>query len=104
MDEATLAKKHEWTKKIDEWQSSGKTISSWCLENNIVVSRFQYWRKRLGLVAKRKISTASSFIELPDTNSPRSNIELQYKGATFLLSEDFDETILARTLRVLRDF
>ena len=102
MSESNAPKMQEWIKRIETWQSSGKTIKAWCLENAISYATFYYWRKRLSLVI-RKENTISPFIELPEGN-PSLDFELEFKGATFRLTPSFDTTTFARCLQVLRDF
>jgi hypothetical protein len=102
MSEAIITKSQQWKERIEQWQISGKSITSWCRDNKIPYNTFQYWRKRLGLMAGRRENKTSSFIEIQDTSPSFSGIELQIKGISLHLYREFDETTLIRCLSLLR--
>ena len=47
---------------LDTWQASGKSISSFCKEQNIAYHSFFYWKKKLSAV---RLPSPNKFIELP---------------------------------------
>jgi hypothetical protein len=41
------SKRAHWAPIIESWKQSGKSQVSYCKENNISHSTFEYWKKRL---------------------------------------------------------
>jgi len=102
MNDTAIRRRRDWKEKIENWQSSGKTITAWCKENNIPYNTFQYWRKQLGYTSRKNETIPSPFIELQEESSSRSGVQLYIKGVSLHLSNKFDESTLSRCLRVLR--
>ena len=36
----------EWKNKIDEWEKSNLTRKEFCVTNDLILSTFDYWRRR----------------------------------------------------------
>lgn len=89
-----------WRKDLENWLSSGMTITAWCKENNVSYNTFQYRRKRLGNSHENRENTR--FIELQEESCADSGVRVAIKGISLQLSEQFDETVLLRCLRVIR--
>jgi len=102
MNDTAIRRRQDWKEKIENWQSSGKTITAWCKENNIPYNTFQNWRRKLGCTSNKNKVILSPFIELQEENSSRSGVQLYIKGVSLHLSTKFDEAALSRCLRVLR--
>ena len=57
----------EWLERIQSWQQSGLSQSAWCQQNDISVSKFGYWKRKLGTVAAAKPAQNSAFVPvIPD--------------------------------------
>ncbi|MBU1165287.1 hypothetical protein KKA15_07090 [Patescibacteria group bacterium] len=91
-----------WKSRILNQQSSGKAISVWCRENNILPRSFYYWRVK---VFPKKIDRLN-FIELKNTNNSsndkKNNIVIKYKGAEISVEKGFDITLLQNCLKALQ--
>ncbi len=100
--------RREWANKIEQWKLSGKSIRTWCLENQIVYVTFIGWRNRFRKAEIEK-STQSScienqFLELKDVSNISSNISLEYEGIIIHLKGEFNVALLKTCLNVLRGF
>jgi hypothetical protein len=62
----------EWRKRIDSWETSGKTRSEFCREQGIRVSTFDYWRKKLKNGKKRIPGFVRVPVSLNDKNRAAS--------------------------------
>jgi hypothetical protein len=104
MSDTAITKSQRWKDRIEQWQTSGKSITSWCKDNNISYNTFLYWRKRLDIGKEHSSQKQSStFIELQDGGLAFSGIELQIEGISLHIYQQFDEATLIRCLRLLRN-
>ena len=46
----------EWSGRIAECRSSGKTVKAWCAQQGIAIKRYYYWEKRFVEEATRQMS------------------------------------------------
>lgn len=60
----------EWSNKIQACRSSSLSVRAWCRENNVLLSSFYYWQKK---IFNRVSGRESSFVEIPV--SAKSNYE-----------------------------
>ena len=90
-------KNQEWKSLVEAWQSSGESISRWCQDRNIPDSTFAYWKKKF---SKKALPSSTLFKELPEEEP--SALQLEYEGAKFFLSKNFDEDVFASCLKILR--
>ncbi len=72
-------KLNQWKDLIAEWQESGKTRKAFCLERDLSVATFSYWRTKLNKLGniETKASVRDTFIRynLPSTSSRGITIE-----------------------------
>ena len=92
------SREQRWEVLFKEWQSSGKTMSSWCKEQSIPHNTFRYWRDKF---SPPKIDK-KAFIEIVDTEEKSPEITIRYKDFEIQIHEKFDEKILSRCLAVMR--
>lgn len=52
----------EWADKIRACRSSSLSVRAWCRENNVPISSFYYWQKK---IFNRVSGRESSFVEIP---------------------------------------
>ena len=52
----------EWTKKVKLCRSSGLNVRQWCQENNITVSNYYKWQRKIYALAKAE--QESQFAEI----------------------------------------
>ncbi len=98
-----------WKEKLIEWKSSGKGVRAWCFENQIPVTTFYGWKKRLEKEICHKdqttltrytqqLKTPQKFIELKDikplAHPSDSGIVLECKGIKIHLLRQFDPQTL----------
>ena len=91
-----LEKMAEWEDKIHQQETSGKSIVSWCQENQILPRSFYYWRLR----CFPKNIDRSCFTEL--TNGKGTGIAIEYQDMRICLDKDFDLITLKNCLTALR--
>lgn len=60
-----------WQSHINEWQSSGLAQSTYCKENDLIVHRFGYWKRKL-VDKKRPTPDSGGFIQLKPVVMPSS--------------------------------
>jgi hypothetical protein len=44
---ANLARRDEWTKRLARYERSARTVAEFCVEEDVSVASFYYWKKRL---------------------------------------------------------
>lgn len=78
---------------LNEWKSSGQSITSFCKDRNIAYHSFFYWQKKLSDPAS---STQSKFIELPSLpSSPLPYTEIIYpNGKRIVFHHSIDIALL----------
>jgi hypothetical protein len=98
-----------WKDKVIEWQASGKSVRTWCLENHIPITTFYGWKARLekssnnkSLINTKALKVKQEFIELKDQQSSGSGLILECEGVKIHLQANFDPFILRRCLDCLR--
>ena len=65
----TGANDTEWQERVQSWQQSGLSQSTWCQQNDISVSKFGYWKRKLETVSAAK--SAQHFAFVPVTSAPQ---------------------------------
>ena len=89
--------KHQfWREILSSYSSSGQTVNSFCLANDIPVWKFYYWRKRL-----RASSSGFEELSVKSQLTSESGIELNIGSLRITVSNNFDESTLRRVLSVL---
>ena len=82
----------QWTQVITECRRSGKTVKTWCEENNINSKSYYYWLKRVRAAACDSLSTvAEKQQEIVPVNI--SDIST-CTGKTKSLSSDLEQTVV----------
>ena len=103
----------KWQEKVLAWQASGKTVKSWCLENQVPITTFYGWRNRQKKMVGNKIQTTHAiaaqsskasheFIELKDKKPFDVGITLECSGVKIYLSPKFDSFTLKQCITCLR--
>ena len=92
-----VRKNQERKALVEDWESSGESLSRWCRNKNIPRSTFTLWEKKF---LKKNTPSQSPFIELPPEE--KTNLHLECKGIKILLEKNFDEDMLIQCLKLLR--
>lgn len=99
-----------WRGLIEEQAGSGQSVRAFCQAKGIAEPSLYAWRRELAL-RDRQRSQASAGAELfapvrvvvePPARSLGSSIEIALGSAVVRVAGDFDESLLARVLAVLR--
>lgn len=94
--------REQWQELVSQWKTTRMNAKAWCLEHAVAYESFIIWRKRLeGALQATICSTKMAFVELSDTSTTSSGIEIHYRGLSLCLSKDFDSCSLLRCLQVL---
>ncbi len=89
-------KMQKWEIIIRNQQESKLSAEKWCLQNNISIHTFKYWKTRLGLVLKR-----SSFIEI-ETSKPTEFLILECNNVRIHVDSSFNGSLLQRCLIAIK--
>ena len=92
-----------WKEKVLEWQASGKSGKTWCIENAIPYSTLCGWNKRLRDVQDPSAIGGKRFIELKEIPYSETGIVLEYQGVKIHLKAGFDLKTLEECLRCVGD-
>jgi hypothetical protein len=94
----------EWKSRFQKWQASGLSGRAWCLQNQISYGTFSYWRQKISsdpnLMAELNPET---FVELSESLEGSVGLTLEYRGVTLCLSKKFNEDLLKRCLKALKE-
>lgn len=71
----TEEQKQKWKDTIQTQKQSGLSIQKWCRENQVVVSRFYYWSRKL--FSDKAMPHFSRFVELKDLKQCKLSLEYQ---------------------------
>ena len=87
----------QWRKLLTEKEASGQTIAAFCLERNLGVHQYSYWRQRLGETRDE------GFAELQVTaENEDAGVVLDLRTLTVRLRRGFDEEVLRGLLRAMQ--
>jgi hypothetical protein len=96
-----LERKDIWVQKLQDWEMSGLKRAEYCRQNQIPVSTFDYWRKRI-----RKESALSSdekgLVKLPMflKQSTQVSYSIDYpSGHKIQIPENYSSEPLKRLIR-----
>ena len=82
----------QWTQVITECRRSGKTVKTWCEENNINSKSYYYWLKRARIAACNSLPTVT---EKQQEIVPISISDISTcKDETKLISSDLEQTVV----------
>ena len=94
--------REQWQELVSQWKTTHMNAKAWCLEHAVAYESFIIWRKRLeGALQANLREPKTSFVELSDTSTTSSGIEIHYRGLSLRLNKDFDSCSLLRCLQVL---
>ena len=74
-------RRDEMFSHVESWQGSGNSQKSYCTENNIPYSVFQYWRRKYR--HERETPDSGDFAELVIGGAPRG-MEILYPNGVIL--------------------
>jgi len=72
-----MNKIEEWKTKLSEQGNSSMTQINWCAANNISLSKFRYWKRK---VDSETEPAETNFLELPMESTAATAISLEVSG------------------------
>ena len=90
--------KEQWRAIVLTYPDSGLSIAQYCKNQNICLTNFYAWRKRLGLALNPKIG----FIRLNQPALPLRDINIETPNGYKIEVNGFDELTLQRLLGVVK--
>jgi len=95
----------KWKALIDEWQQSGKTRKEFCLEKNITIANFGYWRTKINKIENSKPQENNTFIRCKLSSSHLKGFSLEWpEGMKLRLPENMNINEIAALIKALRNF
>jgi len=96
----------QWEQRLAEYESSGKTIASWCQEHSIRYSRFHYWRRKLR-VDQAEEGQPVKWLSLELENAKQvslapDSIAVHIGQVTIELKKGFDPLLFREIVQVLQ--
>jgi hypothetical protein len=86
----------EWKKVIEECHASGISIKSWCKQQGVTYSSYQYWAKKL----KNQPQQWAQVQALPKANA---EIKIHCGKITIAIEDKVSLELLADIFRVVND-
>ena len=105
----------QWTELICDCKASGKSVKTWCEEQNVCIKTYYYWQKRVREAACEKMEKANlpmvptggvpAFAEYRqlERKEASSAITLHISGATIEIHNGADASIITNTLNALKN-
>lgn len=105
----------QWTPIIQECHSSGMSIRTWCNENNVNLSQFHYWQRRIRSEVYESLKKSEphqqpNFVQLPAPADISKNISvftadmvIRIGNNVLELSNAVSEELLSKVLKVISD-
>lgn len=95
----------KWTKKIAEFNKSGKTKEIWCEENKISTRQLNYWLRQTEKNSKIEPPSAKWLpVEIEQDKSPKnSSLFINIGNISIEVQIGFDKELLAEVLRTLKE-
>lgn len=83
-----------WKTKLSEQGNSGMTQVNWCAANNISLSKFRYWKRKVDSTE----SAETNFLELSMESTAATAISLEVSGVKINVSPGADPDLLKKVI------
>lgn len=102
----------QWIPIIKECLTSGMSVRSWCIQNDVDEKRFYYWQRKIREIAGESlpvVTQESKFVQLPvvptSEDDPRftPSVVIRVGKVAVELSNHVQPELLAMVLKVLSD-
>lgn len=106
---------NQWTEIVRECRSSGQTVAVWCAENNIKLSSYYYWLRRVRKAACEALPSLNGNNPIVPLNIPEdtvkmdssdqessSDIVLRFGAVKLEIRNTASATLIESTLRALQ--
>lgn len=93
-----------WKNRMSDFEASGLTGTQWCANQEIPLSQFRYWRRKLRLTKDAASSGTPSWMAVDLAGHEKTNMLFIYLDSVKIeLHAGFDPDLLADAVRVLRN-
>lgn len=98
----TTPAQEKWREFVRQWETSQMTAKAWCIQHEVSYVSFISWRNRLrSSPQSTSTSPKAAFVELKDTSTTPSGIEIHVQNLRLSLNTRFDSATLLRCLQIL---
>jgi len=91
----------EWALRVEECRGSGLSIREYCEQQGLSEKTYYYWLRKLRRAAIEAAEPKLVELEPKQTMANPGTINVRYRGAELIITEDTTEALLSRVLRVL---
>ncbi|WP_443217540.1 IS66 family insertion sequence element accessory protein TnpA [Sporolactobacillus sp. CQH2019] len=92
-----------WKKRMSDFEASKLTGTQWCADQEIPLSQFRYWRRKLRSTRDAASSSRPSWMAVDLAVQEKADMLFIYLGpAKIELHAGFDPDLFADAVRVLR--
>jgi len=91
-----------WENHVTTWQERKIGISAYCKENDLNLSSFSNWRRRIAEETNEMTDAAFIEVSLPRDYPGERRFEVETGGIRFTFHEDVNHEILIGILKALR--
>ena len=90
-----------WSKQVEACRSSGLTVAQWCSENNVAVSTYYSWQRKL--FQNLVVPTDVCFAELPAavSESPKT-VTICCRDFTIELDSNIEPSVVRTVIEALK--
>ena len=90
-----------WSKQVEACRNSGLTVAQWCSENNVAVSTYYSWQRKL--FQNLVVPTDVCFAELPAAvpDSPKT-VTIRCRDFTIELDSSTEPSVLRTVIEALK--
>ena len=94
-----------WKRHIEEWNKSGLSQKDYCNKNNLKISTFGYWRRKLSEtpIKKDEIFEVNKKMRLPFDLRREPVMELTVNGVTIKFGMDMTINRLVEIVKALKE-
>ena len=90
-----------WSKQVEACRSSGLTVAQWCSENNVAVSTYYSWQRKL--FQNLVVPTDVCFAELPPAMpEAQKTVTIHCRDFTIELDNSTDPSVLHTVIEALK--
>lgn len=93
--------KELWQKRMNDYETSKLSGTEWCIDQEIPLSQFRYWRRKLRVTQLSQPTDQWMSIEL-ETQAVHAPLFIHCGFAKVEVHAGFDPDLFADVLRVLR--
>ena len=95
--------RREWEERVQAFRASGQHKTSWCAEQQIPVSRLEYWLRQFPLHEMQRTSSSNWVaIQLRDDPKEKGSLHVRIGAAVIEVHPGYNEALLGQIVQTLR--